>query len=88
MYNIYIMIDLILMAGVPHLNLSNFVFLLIYYFQVLSSSANKWQQNSNASCNLYSTNYDCFLVDPWHLHLIFVTFCLSVLNNSSKQKTE
>ena len=60
MYNIYIMIDLILMAGVPHLNLSDFVFLLIYYFQVLSSSANKWQQNSNASCNLYSTNYDCF----------------------------
>ena len=27
-----------------------------------------------------------FLVDPWHLHLIFVTFCLSILNNSSKQK--
>ena len=60
MYNIYIMIDLILMAGVPHLNLSDFVFLLIYYFQVLSSSANKRQQNLNASCNLYSTKYDCF----------------------------
>ena len=27
-----------------------------------------------------------FLVGPWHLHLIFVTFCLSILNNSSKQK--
>ena len=27
-----------------------------------------------------------FLLDPWYLHLIYVTFCLSILNNSLKKK--
>ena len=29
-----------------------------------------------------------FLVDPRHLHLIFVTFCLSILNNSLKKEKQ
>ena len=35
--------------GVPNLNLPNFMFLLVDYGKVLCSSANKLQQNSNAS---------------------------------------
>ena len=50
---------------------------------VLHSSANKPQQNSNISSEedyIYLYNFDCFVVDLWHLHLTSVIFCvLSVL---------
>ena len=41
------------------------------------SSANKWQQNSNASFKeVYKLFYNFFKVDSRHLYyLIFVTFC-------------
>ena len=43
--------------GVPNINLSNFMCLLVGFGKVLCSSANELQQNSNAS----STNIDCLL---------------------------
>ena len=49
------------------------------------SSANKLQQNSNASsrARLYSMNIDAFVRDSSHLHLTFLAFCL--LSVISKQ---
>ena len=63
--------------GVPNINLSNFACLLVNFGKVLCSSANKLQQNSNASSREdYSTNIDRFVKDSLHLHLTFATFCL------------
>ena len=39
--------------GVPNINLSNFVCLLVDFGEVLCSSANELQQNSNASSREY-----------------------------------
>ena len=66
--------------GVPNANLFNFMFLLVDFGKVLCSSANKLQQNSDASsrvhCRIYSTNIDCFVIDSSRLHLTIVAFCL------------
>ena len=49
---------------------------------MLCSSPNEFQQKSNAcSRRLYSANIDCFDRDSSRLHLTFVTFCLSFVNN-------
>ena len=57
--------------GVPNINLSNFTSLLVDFGNVLCSSANELQQNSNASC---------FVRDSLRLDLTFVAFCfLSVI---------
>ena len=73
--------------GGPHANLLNFTFLLVDFTNVLCSSANELQQNSNASSRIYSTNFDCFVRDSSRLHLSFVTFCLVyvIRNNSVDQ---
>ena len=65
--------------GVPNINLSNFACLLVDFGEVLCSSANELQQDSNASSREdynYSTNIDCFVRDSSRLRLTFVAFCL------------
>ena len=64
--------------GVPNINLSHFTNVMVDFGEVLCSSANELQQNSNASSreDLYSTNIDCFVRDSSCLHWTFVAFCL------------
>ena len=52
--------------------------LLVDFGKVLCSSANKLQQNANASSreDYISTNIDCFVRDFSRLHFTFVAFCL------------
>ena len=58
--------------GVPNINLSNFTSFMVDFGNVLCSSANELQQNSNAS--------SCFVTDSLRLDLTFVAFCfLSVI---------
>ena len=63
--------------GVSNINLSNFARLLVDFGEVLCSSANELQQNSNTSSREdYSKNIDCFVRHSSRLHLTFVAFCL------------
>ena len=59
--------------GVPNINLSNFTCLLVDFGKMLCSSANKLQQNSNASSR---EDYIPFVRDSSHLHLTFVASSL------------
>ena len=47
--------------GVPNINLSHFTSLIVDFATVLCSSANEFQQNSNASSNA-SSRKDCYVV--------------------------
>ena len=60
--------------GVPNINLSSFMCLLVDFGEVLCSSANELQQNSNASSR--EDYIDFFVRDSSCLHLTFVAFCL------------
>ena len=61
--------------GVPDINLSNFMCLLVDFVKVLCSRAPAklkyffWRK-------LHSTNIDCFVRDSSHLHLTYVAFCV------------
>ena len=63
---------------VPNANLFNFTFLLVDFGKVLCSSANKLQQNSNASSReeYILEIFSVFFIDSWHLLLTFVALCL------------
>ena len=72
--------------GVPNINLSNFTCLLVDFGKVLCSSANKLQQNSNASSRedyipqILTVLLEILRVYIWPLWPF--VFCLSFVNNS------
>ena len=69
--------------GVPNINFSNFACLLVNFGEVLCSSANELQQDSNASSTedyIPQNNIDRFARDSSRLHLTFVAFCLLSVN--------
>ena len=69
--------------GVPNANLFHFTFFLVDFGKMLCSSTKELQHNSNAcSREDYIPNIDCFVRDSSRLHLTFVAFCLSFVNNS------
>ena len=69
--------------GVPNANLFHFTFFLVDFGKMLCSSTKELQHNSNAcSREDYILNIDCFVRDSSRLHLTFVAFCLSFVNNS------
>ena len=67
--------------GVPNTNLFNFTFLLVDFGKVLCSSTTPAKLKCFLQRRLYSTNVDCFVRDSSRLHLTFVAFCLSFVNN-------
>ena len=70
--------------GVPNANVFNFTFFLVDFGKVWCSSVNKLQQNSNTSSEEYIPHIyiDCFVTGSSRLHLTFVAFCLSFIDNS------
>ena len=63
--------------GVPNANLIKFTFLLVDFGEVLCSSANELQQNSNASSREeYILQLLTVLLQIHRLHLSFLAFCL------------
>ena len=72
--------------GVPNANVFNFTFLLVDFGKVWCSSVNKLQlqQNSNTSSTekYIPQKIDCFVKGSSRLHLTFVAFCLSFVDNS------
>ena len=72
--------------GVPNINLSNFACLLVDFGEVLCSSANELQQNSNASSRedyipeILTVLLEILRVYTWPLWPF--VFCLSFVNNS------
>ena len=66
--------------GVPNANLFKFYFLLVDFGKVLCSSGKELQQNSNASSK--EEYVPQILTVSSCLHLTFVAFCLSFVNNS------
>ena len=72
--------------GVPNINLSNFMCLLVDFGKVLCSSANELQQNSNASSRedyipqILTVLLEILRVYIWPLWPF--VFCLSFVNNS------
>ena len=77
--------------GVPNINLSNFACLLVDFGEVLCSSANELQQNSNASSREdYIPQILTVLLEIHHIYiwpLWPVVFCLSFVNNSLNNVT-
>ena len=72
---------------VPNINLTNFTCLLVDFGEVLCSSANELQQNSNASSSEYiyipqilAVLFEILCVYIWPLWPL--VFCLSFANNS------
>ena len=71
--------------GVPNINLSNLECLLVDFGEVLCSSAKELQLNSNASSReayIPEILTDKIMLDSSCLHLTFVAFCLSFVNNN------
>ena len=70
--------------GVPNINLSSFMCLLVGFGKVLCSSANELQQNSNTSSreDYMPQILTVFVRDSSRLHLTFVAFCPSLVNSS------
>ena len=66
----------------PNINLSSVKCFLVDFGKVLCSSAHDQQKLKCFWRRLYSTNIDCFVRDSLCLHLTFVAFCLSFVNNS------
>ena len=77
--------------GVPNINLSNFACLLVDFGEVLCSSANELQQNSNASSRedyipqILTVLLEILRVYIWPLWPF--VFCLSFVNNSQNNVT-
>ena len=69
--------------GVPNVNLFDFMFLLVDYgkfcdlLRMSYSKTPMFFQRRIYSCR----NIDCFVIDPSCLHMTFVAFCLSLVNN-------
>ena len=69
--------------GVPNINLSNFACLLVDFGEVLCSSANELQQDSNASSREdYIPQILTVLLEIHRVYIWPFVFCLSFVNNS------